>query len=130
MTAGAAVFYLFAVITVGSAAVVVLARSLIYSAFALLFTFFGVAGLYVGFFIRVKAFKDGMTVPSFYVLAGGKHFDATCCVSGFGADLNVVGNLNKNEATEGWVLFDLPSRHGRLVMEEFGTQEAQAYWTF
>ena len=33
--------------TVGSAAVVVLARSLIYSAFALLFTFFGVAGLYV-----------------------------------------------------------------------------------
>jgi NADH-quinone oxidoreductase subunit J len=47
MTAHAAVFYLFAALTVGSAAVVVLARSLIYSAFALLFTFFGVAGLYV-----------------------------------------------------------------------------------
>ena len=47
MTAGAAIFWLFAVVTVGSAAVVVLARSLIYSAFALLFTFFGVAGLYV-----------------------------------------------------------------------------------
>lgn len=47
MSAEAAVFYVFAVITVASAAVVVLARSLIYSAFALLFTFFGVAGLYV-----------------------------------------------------------------------------------
>jgi len=47
MTAGAVVFYVFAAITLGSAAVVVLARSLIYSAFALLFTFFGVAGLYV-----------------------------------------------------------------------------------
>lgn len=47
MTPGAAVFWLFALVTVGSAAVVVLARSLIYSAFALLFTFFGVAGLYV-----------------------------------------------------------------------------------
>ena len=47
MTAGAIVFYIFAAITVGSAAIVVLARSLIYSAFALLFTFFGVAGLYV-----------------------------------------------------------------------------------
>ncbi len=47
MTAEAVVFYVFALITVGSAAVVVLARSLIYSAFALLFTFFGVAGLYV-----------------------------------------------------------------------------------
>ena len=47
MTPEAVIFYVFAVITVGSAAVVVLARSLIYSAFALLFTFFGVAGLYV-----------------------------------------------------------------------------------
>jgi NADH-quinone oxidoreductase subunit J len=46
MTAESLIFYLFAVITVGSAMVVVLARSLIYSAFALLFTFFGVAGLY------------------------------------------------------------------------------------
>jgi NADH-quinone oxidoreductase subunit J len=43
----AVVFYLLAAITVGSAAVVVLARSLIYNAFALLFTFMGVAGLYV-----------------------------------------------------------------------------------
>jgi NADH-quinone oxidoreductase subunit J len=47
MSAEAVVFWVFAVITVGAAAVVVLARSLIYSAFALLFTFFGVAGLYV-----------------------------------------------------------------------------------
>jgi len=47
MSAEAAVFWAFAAITVGSAAVVVLARSLIYNAFALLFTFFGVAGLYV-----------------------------------------------------------------------------------
>jgi NADH:ubiquinone oxidoreductase subunit 6 (subunit J) len=47
VTAESVVFYLLATITVGSAAVVVLARSLIYSAFALLFTFFGVAGLYV-----------------------------------------------------------------------------------
>ena len=47
MPAASVVFWVFATITVGSAAVVVLARSLIYNAFALLFTFFGVAGLYV-----------------------------------------------------------------------------------
>jgi NADH-quinone oxidoreductase subunit J len=41
------VFYFFAIVTVGSAAVVVFARNIIYSAFSLLFTFFGVAGLYV-----------------------------------------------------------------------------------
>jgi NADH-quinone oxidoreductase subunit J len=47
MSPETAIFYVFATVTVGSAAVVVFARSLIYSAFALLFTFFGVAGLYV-----------------------------------------------------------------------------------
>jgi NADH-quinone oxidoreductase subunit J len=47
MNAGALVFWVFSIVTVASAAVVVLSRTLIYSAFALLFTFFGVAGLYV-----------------------------------------------------------------------------------
>jgi NADH-quinone oxidoreductase subunit J len=47
MNAEAIVFWVLATVTVGSAAVVVLSRQLIYSAFALLFTFFGVAGLYV-----------------------------------------------------------------------------------
>ena len=46
MSVEAAVFWL-AALTVGSAVVVVLARSLIYSAFALLFTFLGVAGFYL-----------------------------------------------------------------------------------
>ncbi len=47
MSAEAFVFWVFAIVTVASAGVVVLTRTLIYSAFALLFTFFGVAGLYV-----------------------------------------------------------------------------------
>ncbi len=47
MTPSDVVFLVFAAITVGSAAVCVLARSLIYNAFALLFTFFGVAALYL-----------------------------------------------------------------------------------
>jgi NADH-quinone oxidoreductase subunit J len=41
------VFYFFAAMTVGSASVVVFSKNLIHSAFALLFTFFGVAALYV-----------------------------------------------------------------------------------
>lgn len=47
MSGEAVVFWIFATLSVASAAVVVLARTLIYSAFALLATFFGVAGLYV-----------------------------------------------------------------------------------
>jgi NADH-quinone oxidoreductase subunit J len=41
------VFYFFAVITIVSGSIVVMSRNIIYSAFSLLFTFFGVAGLYV-----------------------------------------------------------------------------------
>lgn len=41
------IFYVFAIIIVASACVVVFSRNIIYSAFSLLFTFFGVAALYV-----------------------------------------------------------------------------------
>jgi NADH-quinone oxidoreductase subunit J len=40
-------FYCFALVTVGSACLVVLSRNLIYSAFGLLFAFLGVAAFYV-----------------------------------------------------------------------------------
>jgi NADH-quinone oxidoreductase subunit J len=46
MNPEAVVFYLLAALVLGSGAVVVFARSLIVNAFALLFTFAGVAGLY------------------------------------------------------------------------------------
>src|SRR6266516_2318055 len=42
-TVAQVIFYFFAVLTVASAAIVVFSSSLIYSAFGLLFTFFGVA---------------------------------------------------------------------------------------
>lgn len=44
---GQIAFYFFAFLTVVSAGIVVFSRNLIYSAFGLLFTFFGVAVLYV-----------------------------------------------------------------------------------
>jgi NAD(P)H-quinone oxidoreductase subunit 6 len=47
MEISTAVFYLIAIITVGSAAVVAFSPNIIYSAFSLLGTFAGVAGLYV-----------------------------------------------------------------------------------
>jgi len=41
------VFWFFAILTIGSACVVVFSRNMIYAVFSLLFTFFGVAGIYV-----------------------------------------------------------------------------------
>ena len=47
MDIATALFYLIAIITVGSAAVVAFSRNIIYSAFSLMGTFAGVAGIYV-----------------------------------------------------------------------------------
>ena len=47
MDLSTAVFYLVAIVTVGSALMVAFSRNIIYSAFSLLGTFAGVAGLYV-----------------------------------------------------------------------------------
>jgi NADH-quinone oxidoreductase subunit J len=41
------IFYIFAVITLGAASIVVFSRNIVHAAFALLFAFFGVAGIYV-----------------------------------------------------------------------------------
>ena len=40
------IFYLFALVTISSAYLVVTVRNIVYSAFSLLFTLFGIAGLY------------------------------------------------------------------------------------
>ncbi|MBW7888412.1 MAG: NADH-quinone oxidoreductase subunit J [Bacteroidetes bacterium] len=58
-------FYLFAVITVASAAFVAFTKNVVYAAFALLFTFFGVAGLYV------LLNSDFLAVTQILVYVGG-----------------------------------------------------------
>ncbi len=58
-------FYFFAVIVVVSGLGVVLSRKLMYSAFSLLFTFFGVAGLYV------LLFADFIAITQIMVYIGG-----------------------------------------------------------
>lgn len=59
------IFYVFAAVTVLSAAFVVFSKNIIYSAFSLLFTFFGVAALYV--FLSA----DFIAVTQIVVYVGG-----------------------------------------------------------
>lgn len=58
-------FYLFALITVGSALIVALSRNIMYAAFSLVFTFFGVAGLYV------LLYADFLAVTQILIYVGG-----------------------------------------------------------
>ncbi len=59
------VFYAFALIVVGASAVVVFSRNIVYAAFALLFTLFGVAGLYA------LLMADFLAVTQLLVYVGG-----------------------------------------------------------
>ncbi len=58
-------FYLFAVITLAAAAVVVFSRNIVHSAFSLLFAFVGVAGLYV------LLMADFLAVTQLVIYVGG-----------------------------------------------------------
>src|SRR5947209_14848599 len=59
------IFYIFAIITLAGAFITALAKNIVYAAFALLFTFFGVAGLYV------MANADFLAVTQLLVYVGG-----------------------------------------------------------
>ena len=58
-------FYLFAIITLIAASIVVFSKNIMYSAFALLFAFFGVAGLYV------LLMADFIAVTQLMIYVGG-----------------------------------------------------------
>ncbi|MEI8133795.1 MAG: NADH-quinone oxidoreductase subunit J [bacterium] len=59
------IFYCFAIITVAGAFVTALSKNIVYAAFALLFTFFGIAGLYV------MANADFLAVTQLMIYVGG-----------------------------------------------------------
>lgn len=59
------VFYFFAFVTIGSACVVVFSKNIVRSAFALLFAFFGVAGLYA------LLLADFLAITQLLVYVGG-----------------------------------------------------------
>jgi NADH-quinone oxidoreductase subunit J len=65
MSMFAVLFYVFALLAVTSAVVVAFSRSVIYAAFALLFTFLGVAGIYV------LLMADFIAVAQVMVYVGG-----------------------------------------------------------
>ena len=61
----AVIFYIFAIITLGSGGIVVFSRNIVHSAFALLFAFFGVAGIYV------LLMADFLAVTQLMIYVGG-----------------------------------------------------------
>jgi hypothetical protein len=89
-------------------------------------------GLFLGVYVKAKALADDQTSQwgALYVQMRGHHYDADgCCPEGFTPTLDYV-DLNKGETSEGWLVFDVPARHGQVVLEqEFGGGKI-ATWSF
>src|SRR5688500_7477095 len=95
------IFYIFGIVALAGAATTAFTRNLVYSAFGLLFTFFGVAGLYV------MASADFLAVTQLLVYVGGilillifgimlttRISTVNVSFSGSGASKGVVGLLS------------------------------------
>jgi hypothetical protein len=89
-------------------------------------------GNYLGVYVKVKALTDDQSSlwGDFYVVQKGHHYDADgCCPERFEPSLDYV-DLNEGEAAEGWMVFDVPARHGEIVLgQSFGGGKI-ATWPF
>jgi len=78
---------------------------------------------FLGVYIKVKALADDQNSlwGDWYVLQRGHHYDPdACCVDAWKPDLDYV-DLNEGETSEGWLTFDVPAKHGQVVLgQSFG----------
>jgi hypothetical protein len=89
-------------------------------------------GRFLGIYVKVKALADDQSSlwGDFYVLQNGHHYDPDgCCPDRFSPDLDYV-DLNEGEVAEGWLVFDVPARHGQVVLEQSYDGGKLATWTF
>ena len=79
-------------------------------------------GNFLGVHVKVRALADDQSSlwGDFYVLMRGHHYDGDAYAEGFEPSLDYV-DLNKGETAEGWLVFDVPARHGQVVLgQSFG----------
>jgi len=89
-------------------------------------------GLWLGVYVKVRAQADDVSSMwgDFYVQMRGHHYDADgCCPDGFKPTLDYV-TLNTGETAEGWLVFDVPTRHGEVVLGQSSGGGKIATWTF
>src|SRR5262249_12155149 len=81
-------------------------------------------GLYMGAYVQVHALADEQELLDIYALVGGHHLsgDAITGSSVFDPTLDYV-TLSTGERTAGWLVFDVPARHGQLVLQDLDGQK-------
>jgi len=68
----------------------------------------------------------------FYALLGGSHFEEGNgnALDAPGADNELYATLNAGESTSGTLVFDVPSKHGKITYSPVDQGGPIAYWTF
>ena len=76
-------------------------------------------GLFMGAYVTVHALADAQTIPDMSALVGGQHYSGDAITASTAFDPYIrYGLLNTGERAAGWVVFDVPARHGQLEMRD------------
>jgi hypothetical protein len=90
-------------------------------------------GLYMGAYVKVHALADEQDPPwqDSYALAGGHHYpgDAITSSTAFEPPLDPIP-LNQDQGTSGWLVFDVPARHGQLVLRDILNERPLGIWKY
>jgi hypothetical protein len=87
-------------------------------------------GLYMGAYVKAQALADGQDLIDIYAMVGGHNYngDAITGSTAFDPSLDPVP-LNTGERASGWLVFDVPARHGQLVLRDLDEHKV-AVWTY
>jgi hypothetical protein len=85
-------------------------------------------GLYMGAYLKAQVLHNTDLTWDLYAVVNGHHYDATFA-SGFEPPFESV-DLGAGETNEGWMVFDVPTRHGQLVLIDALSNAKVATWTF
>jgi Domain of unknown function (DUF4333) len=85
-------------------------------------------GLYMGAYLKAHALADDQYAYNLYARVGGHLYEQAVAGFAFEPLLDPVP-LNKGDRTSGWALFDVPTRHGQLVLRDLDEQTI-AVWKY
>jgi hypothetical protein len=88
-------------------------------------------GLYVAMHVRTRALADGQLLR-IEALVDGRPYDQNTDVNSASFQpllANVNFSLDEGDVAVGWVVFDVPARHGQLVLRNADLHKV-AVWTY
>jgi hypothetical protein len=91
-------------------------------------------GLFMGAYVRVRALadeQDTVSAAEMSALVGGHRYagDVVSDLRAFDPPLDYV-SLDSGERAAGWLVFDVPARHGRLVLRGIVDEHQLAVWKY